>query len=60
MWEFVKNNPGLSLMGVYVAAEIVVAITPTKKDDAIFTIIRAILGKYIPRFRKGVGKFNQQ
>ena len=60
MWEFVKSNPGLSLMGVYVAAEIVVALTPTKSDDAVFVIIRAILGKYIPRFRKGGGTFNKK
>jgi len=60
MWEFVKSNPGLCLMGVYVAAEIVVALTPTKKDDAVFDIIRAILSRYNPRFRKGGGTFNKK
>jgi hypothetical protein len=60
MWEFVKNNPGLCLMGVYVLAEVVVALSPTKKDDAVFDIIRAILNKYIPRFKKGGGTFNSK
>ena len=58
MWEFVKDNPGLCLMGVYIIAEVVVALTPTKRDDAVFDIIRGILKKYIPRFRRGGGKFN--
>ena len=58
MWEFIKSNPGLSFLGVYVLAEIVVALTPTKKDDAVFDIIRAVLKKYFPRLRKGGGKFN--
>jgi len=59
MWEFIKDNPGLSLMGLYVVAEIVVALTPTKKDDAVFDIIRAILRKYVPRLKKGGGTFNK-
>ena len=58
MWEFVKDNPGLCAMGGYVVAEIVVALTPTKKDEAVFDIIRAILRRYIPRLRKGGGTFN--
>lgn len=57
MWEFVKDNPGLCLMGVYVVAEVIVALTPTKKDDAVFDILRSILKKYVPRFRKGGGRF---
>lgn len=58
MWEFIKDNPGLSFMALYGLAEFIVAMTPTKKDDAIFDIIRGILKKYVPRFRKGGGKFN--
>ena len=60
MWQFVKDNPGLCLGGIYVVAEIVVALTPTKKDDAILDIVRAILKKYVPRYRKGGGTFNKK
>ena len=58
MWGYIKDNPGLFLMGLYVLAELIVALTPTKRDDAIFDIIRSILKKYIPRLRKGGGTFN--
>ena len=56
MWDWIKENPGFAIGGVYVVAELVVALTPTKKDDAIFDILRGILRKRIPRLKKGGGK----
>ena len=57
MWEFIKNNPGWCLGALYVGAEIVVRLTPSKKDDAVFDIIGRVFRKYIPSLKKGGGKF---
>ena len=58
MWEFIKDNPGLCFIALYGLAEFIIALTPTKKDDAVFDIIRRIVQRYVPRLKKGGGKFN--
>ena len=60
MWEFIKDNPGICLVFLYVVAKIVVRVTPTKKDDAIFGPIEAIILRVwlkIPNKKKGGGTF---
>lgn len=56
--EFVKENWLLILIlyGLPFAVEVVVRLTPTKKDDSIFDAIKKVLDKYVPNLRKGGGK----
>ena len=62
MWEFVKDNPELSLLVLYLLAKLVVRITPTKKDNAFFGVIEGVFLKYwlkIPNRKKGGGRFGE-
>lgn len=61
MWIWIKDHPELCLIALYLVGKIVVRLTPTKKDNAIFDIIEGIVLRYwskIPNFKKGGGKFN--
>lgn len=63
-WEFFLLHPllvaGLILIPVWGVIELIVAITPTEKDDAAWKRIRKLifaLISLIPRLKKGGGKF---
>jgi len=61
MWTWIKDNPELTLIAIYILAKIVVRITPTKKDDAVFGVIEGIIMRYwrkIPNNKKGGGTFD--
>jgi hypothetical protein len=62
MWEFIKHNPELCLIALYLLGKLIVRITPTKKDNAIFGVIEGIIVRYwlkIPNRKKGGGKFDK-
>jgi hypothetical protein len=64
-WEFFFEHPLLVIVPVgfliWGVAELIVALTPTEKDDSALKIIRKFLWAFInlvPRLKKGGGKFN--
>ena len=55
--NFVTNNWIELLLGVLAFVEIVVRLTPTKKDDSAFKWIKSLLNFIIPSLKKGGGSF---
>lgn len=52
------DNEVLALIigGLLVAGEAIVKLTPTKKDDNIFSVVSKVLLFFIPNRKKGGGK----
>lgn len=66
MREFFLAHPGWvivpALLILWGLIELVVALTPTQKDDAVWKVIRSVilaLINRIPRKRSGGGYFNK-
>lgn len=58
MIEFITENWIPLLLGLIGFAEIVVRLTPTKKDDSILNFIIKIVDFLIPNIKDGGGKHN--
>jgi len=66
MWEFFMAHPGWVIIpGFFLLwgiVELIVAWTPTGKDDAAWKIVRKwilVFLSFIPRYKKGGGKPNE-
>ena len=55
--EFIVNNWQWLLAATVGVAEIVVNITPTKKDNSILNSVVKVIDALIPNNKKGGGKF---
>lgn len=56
MLDFIKENWVALLFGLLGFTEIVVRLTPTKKDDSIFNFVKKIIDAILPNNRKEGGK----
>jgi len=43
MWEFITNNVAEILLGLVAFADIIVSLTPSKRDDAYLGYFRLLL-----------------
>jgi len=50
--EFIKTNWVVLLFGLLGFIEIIVRLTPTKKDDSVFNFIKKLIDFLIPNFSK--------
>lgn len=57
MLEFILNHWVVLLIALLSFVEVIVRLTPTKKDDTIFEIVKRIINIFIPNRKKGGGKF---
>lgn len=55
-WAFLVANWVALLIGLGGFIEVIVRLTPTKKDDSILAFIKNILDSFIPNRRTGGGK----
>ena len=60
MGEFIKEHWVVLLLGVVALAEVVVRLTPTKKDDTILEKIKLLLDIFLPNKKKSGGTFKSQ
>ncbi len=56
-WQFVTGHLAELIFGLLAFAEIIVRLTPTKKDDSILNFIITIIDALFPNRRKNGGKF---
>ena len=54
--QFIVENWGSLLSGLMAFIWIIVRLTPTKKDDVVFGIIKKILDLFIPDRKRGGGR----
>jgi hypothetical protein len=50
--EFIQNNWAEALLGLLAFIKVVVRLTPTIKDDAVFGKIDSLISMIIPNFGK--------
>lgn len=56
VWDFLASNWAELLMGLLAFVKVVVRLTPTVKDDAVFGKIDSLIGWFIPNITKKSGK----
>ena len=56
-WQFITGHMAELIFGLLAFAEIIVRLTPTKKDDSILNFIITIIDALFPNRRKNGGKF---
>lgn len=55
--DFFAENWLVLSGGLLVFIELIVRLTPTKKDDSIVNWLNTLLGVFVPNFKKGGGTF---
>ncbi len=56
-WQFITGHLAELIFGFLAFAEIIVRLTPTKKDDSILNFIVTIIDALFPNRKKDGGKF---
>ncbi|HOW26158.1 MAG TPA: hypothetical protein PK711_10870 [Bacteroidales bacterium] len=56
-WQFITSHLAELIFGFLAFAEIIVRLTPTKKDDSILNFIVTIIDALFPNRKKDGGKF---
>ncbi|HNS18047.1 MAG TPA: hypothetical protein PKI34_09535 [Bacteroidales bacterium] len=57
IWQFITGHLAELIFGLLAFAEIIVRLTPTKKDDSILNFIITIIDALFPNRKKNGGKF---
>ena len=55
--EFLTNNYGLIIGGVLIITEVIVRLTPSKKDNSIFNKIKLVVDFILPNLKKDLNRF---
>lgn len=55
MFQFIQEHWVALLLALLAFIEVIVRLTPTEKDNRIFTIVKNIIDFFIPNRKKGGG-----
>ncbi len=60
MIEFISENWIVLLTSLIGVAEVIVRLTPSKKDNSILNLVKRIIDAIIPNFRSGGGRHEEK
>ena len=55
--ELLQDNLTPLILAIMALLEVVVRLTPTKKDNTVLEVVQRIISIFIPNRKKGGGKF---